>query len=127
MSAHVACQPTRSRRNAPTPRARRFIYASYADGCDSHVTILRGTVRVIAAAGLLLLYATVYALEGMTTRIPITPARELATRTSGARSGELRNHRWQLRPDLRGGVLLPEPTRLGFRLSGRCCESRRPP
>jgi hypothetical protein len=41
--------------------------------------MVRGTVRVIAAlTGLLLVYATVYALEGMTTRIPIAAARELA-------------------------------------------------
>jgi hypothetical protein len=45
---------------------------------DLRVTILRGTARIIAAAtGLLLVYATVYALEGMTTRIPIIAAREL--------------------------------------------------
>jgi hypothetical protein len=43
------------------------------------VTILRGTARVLSAVtGLLLVYGAVYALEGMTTRIPIDAARELA-------------------------------------------------
>lgn len=42
--------------------------------------ILRGTARVLAVAtGLLLAYGTIFALEGMTTRIPIAAARELAT------------------------------------------------
>ena len=42
--------------------------------------ILRGTARVLAAAtGLLLAYGITFALEGMTTRIPIAAARELAT------------------------------------------------
>jgi hypothetical protein len=42
------------------------------------VIVLRGTIRVIAAAtGLLLVYGMVFALEGMTTRIPIAGSREL--------------------------------------------------
>jgi hypothetical protein len=44
------------------------------------VTILRGTARVLASiTGLLLVYGTVFALEGMTTRITVAAARELAT------------------------------------------------
>jgi hypothetical protein len=54
------------------------VYAKYVDEYDSHVIILRGTARVLAAVtGLLLVYGTVYALEGMTTRIPMDAAREL--------------------------------------------------
>jgi hypothetical protein len=50
------------------------------DRYDSRVTILRGTARILAAAtGLLLMYGITFALEGMTTRIPTTPAWELAT------------------------------------------------
>ena len=42
------------------------------------MTALRGAARVAAATtGLLLIYGIVFALEGMTTRLPITPAREL--------------------------------------------------
>jgi hypothetical protein len=54
------------------------LYAQYVDAYDLHVIILRGTARVLAAVtGLLLVYGAVYALEGMTTRIPINAAREL--------------------------------------------------
>ena len=43
------------------------------------LSALRGVSRVTAAVtGLLLVYGAVYALEGMTTRIPTTPAREFA-------------------------------------------------
>jgi hypothetical protein len=43
------------------------------------VIIIRGTARIIAAtAGLLLVYGYIFALEGMTTRLPISSARELA-------------------------------------------------
>ena len=46
------------------------------------MVILRGTARVIAAAaGLLLAYGIIFALEGMTTRIPVTAVGELATVT----------------------------------------------
>ena len=45
--------------------------------------MLRGTVRVTAAiTGLLLVYGIVFALEGMTTRLPIAAARELVVTTS---------------------------------------------
>ena len=44
--------------------------------------LLRGVFSVTATTtGLLLVYGIVYALEGMTTRIPITSPRELATTT----------------------------------------------
>src|SRR2546430_11814712 len=44
------------------------------------VTILRGTARVLASmTGLLLVYGSIFTLEGMTTRIPMAAARELAT------------------------------------------------
>ena len=44
--------------------------------------ILRGTARVLAAAaGLLLAYGMIFALEGMTTRIPVVAVGELATVT----------------------------------------------
>jgi hypothetical protein len=44
--------------------------------------LLRGVFSVTAATmGLLLVYGVVYAMEGMTTRIPTTPLRELATTT----------------------------------------------
>jgi hypothetical protein len=44
------------------------------------VTILRGTARVLASmTGLLLVYGSIFALEGMTRRIPMAAARELAT------------------------------------------------
>jgi len=43
---------------------------------------LRGISRVTAAlTGLLLVYGVVYAMEGMTTRIPTSPARELGIAT----------------------------------------------
>lgn len=43
---------------------------------------LRGISRVTAAAtGLLLVYSVVYAMEGMTTRIPMSPLRELGITT----------------------------------------------
>ena len=43
------------------------------------VTILRGAARVLASmTGLLLVYGSIFALEGMTTRIPMAAARELA-------------------------------------------------
>ena len=43
---------------------------------------LRGISRVTAATtGLLLVYGVVYAMEGMTTRIPTTPLRELGITT----------------------------------------------
>ena len=55
-------------------------YVNHPDEYDSPVIILRGTARILAAAtGLLLAYGAVYALEGITTRIPIAAARELAT------------------------------------------------
>jgi hypothetical protein len=42
------------------------------------LAMLRGTLRVTAAiTGLLLVYGTVYAMEAMTTRIPMSVAREL--------------------------------------------------
>ena len=44
--------------------------------------LLRGALRVIAAiAGLLLVYGVTYAMEGMTTRLPMSTTRELATST----------------------------------------------
>jgi hypothetical protein len=44
------------------------------------VTILRGAARVLASmTGLLLVYGSIFALEGMTTRIPMAAAQELAT------------------------------------------------
>lgn len=43
---------------------------------------LRGTSRIMAAiTGLLLVYGVVFAMEGMTTRIPTSTIRELATST----------------------------------------------
>jgi fructose-specific phosphotransferase system IIC component len=46
----------------------------------SRVTILRGAARVLASiTGMLLIYEVTFALEGMTTRIPMADARELAT------------------------------------------------
>ena len=56
------------------------VYASYADEYDSPVTILRGTARILAAVtGLLHVYGITFSLEGMTTRVPISAVRELAT------------------------------------------------
>jgi len=44
------------------------------------VIILRGTARVLASmTGLMLVYGSIFALEGMTTRIPLAATRELAT------------------------------------------------
>src|SRR6266702_1987714 len=44
--------------------------------------LLRGALRVTAAiAGLLLVYGVTYAMEGMTTRLPMSTTRELATST----------------------------------------------
>jgi hypothetical protein len=44
------------------------------------VTILRGTASILAAmTGLLLVYGVIFALEGMTTRVPTSAAWELAT------------------------------------------------
>jgi hypothetical protein len=44
------------------------------------VILLRGITRIIAAAaGLLLVYAVIFALEGMTTRLPTSAGSELAT------------------------------------------------
>jgi hypothetical protein len=56
------------------------VYAGYADEYDSPVKILRGTVRIVTAVtGLLLAYGITFALEGMTTRVPTSAVRELAT------------------------------------------------
>lgn len=46
------------------------------------ILYLRGLLRVTAAiAGLLLIYGIVFAMEGMTTRVPMSAVRELATTT----------------------------------------------
>ena len=56
------------------------VYASYADEYDSPVKILRGTARILTTVtGLLLAYGITFALEGMTTRVPTSPVRELVT------------------------------------------------
>jgi hypothetical protein len=59
------------------------VYASYADEYDSPVTILRGTAKILAAVtGLLLVYGITFALEGITTRVPISAVKELAIGSS---------------------------------------------
>lgn len=56
------------------------IYLNNAGGYDFPVLILRGTARILAAVtGLLLVYGIIFALEGMTIRIPTTGVRELTT------------------------------------------------
>jgi hypothetical protein len=56
------------------------VYVIHANGYDSWVTILRGTASILASmTGLLLVYGIIFALEGMTTRVPTSAAWELTT------------------------------------------------
>lgn len=46
------------------------------------IALVRGISQIIAAAiGLLLIYGVIYAMEGMTSRLPMSTARELVTST----------------------------------------------
>ncbi|HUK48756.1 MAG TPA: hypothetical protein VLW06_14225 [Terriglobales bacterium] len=56
------------------------VYVIHANGYDSHVTILRGAASILASiTGLLLVYGIIFALEGMTTRVPTSAGWELTT------------------------------------------------